>query len=64
MSTYKIIRFFRDDDRREVIAEGLSREEAYDHCNDPETSSSTCTSSEGLDRTERFGPWFDGWTED
>lgn len=64
MTTYKIIRFFRDSARRDVIAKGLTLEQAQAHCMDPETSSSTCTSSLGQWRTERFGPWFDGWTEE
>lgn len=60
--TYKIIRFFEDWDLpRQVIATGLTREEAQAHCNDPETSSRTCTSAEGRQRTEDCGAWFDGW---
>jgi hypothetical protein len=47
MKTYKIIRFYRDSDKREVIETGLTYEEAMDHCNDPDTSNS----EEG---------WFDG----
>lgn len=62
--TYKIIRFFRDSQRRPVVRTGLTLAEARAHCMDPETSSSTCTTSEGVARTRAYGPWFDGWTEE
>ena len=60
---YCILRFYRDDDYRNqtIIKRGLTREEAVKHCQDPETSSSTCTSKEGVARTEKHGPWFDGF---
>lgn len=64
MKTYKVIRFFRDSGRKRTIKTGLTQELAQAHCNDPETSSSTCTSPAGKRRTRRSGPWFDGWTED
>ena len=63
MSTYKIIRFFFSHDNEEIES-GLTLEEAQDHCHDPETSSSTCTEAEGLIRTAKYGPWFDGYTEE
>jgi hypothetical protein len=48
---YEIRRFFSDPDTpHEVIKEGLTLEEAQEHCNDPETSNV----EEG---------WFDGYTE-
>jgi hypothetical protein len=62
--SYKIVRFYRDDDsRRRVIKRGLTLEEAQAHCQDPETSSSTATSYPARRRTECFGPWFDGYEE-
>lgn len=61
MTTYKVIRFFRDHDQRRVIKTGLTLKEAQEHCNDRETSSSTCTSLAGLALTEAYGPWFDGY---
>lgn len=65
MTTYKIIRVYqRDDQPKRVIKRGLTLEEAQAHCRDPETSSSTCTSSEGRRRTEERGPWFDGYDEE
>jgi hypothetical protein len=59
MTTFRIIRFFRESYRQQVIAIRLTLEQAQAHCNDPETSSSTCTSAEGKRRTEKYGPWFD-----
>lgn len=62
MSMYKIVRMYRDADiRRRTIKRGLTLEEAQEHCRDPETSSSTCTKYAGRKRTERLGPWFDGY---
>lgn len=48
MSTYQIIRF-RYDAPNEVIREGLTLEEAKEHCEDP------ATSGEG---------WFDGFQKE
>lgn len=62
--TYKVIRFFRDSDYKIVVKTGLTLALAQEHCNDPETSSSTCTNEDGKRRTARSGPWFDGWTEE
>ena len=42
-----------------VIRRGVTLEEAHKHCRNPETSSSTCTSSSGKARTRRLGAWFD-----
>jgi len=61
---YKIIRFYRDNDRnKRTIETGLTLEEAQAHCRDKETSSSTCTSSTGKRRTRTLGAWFDGYQE-
>ena len=47
--SYKIIRFFRDDDKpNKVILTGLTLEQAQNHCQDPDTS------GDG---------WFDGYEE-
>lgn len=62
--TYKVIRHFYHSNRKFTIKTGLTLKEAQEHCNDPETSSSTCTSPAGKRRTRRSGPWFDGWTEE
>lgn len=63
--TYEIVRFCQNlKQENEVIDTGLSLEEAKEHCQDPETSSSTCTSEEGLARTEEFGDWFEGFREE
>ncbi len=61
---YKVIRFYRDHPgQRRTIDTGLTLEQAQAHCSNPETSSSTCTSSTGKRRTKRMGPWFDGYEE-
>lgn len=62
--TYKVVRFFRDSGRRVTVFRGLTLEAAQAHCNDPETSSSTATGARAKQRTARYGPWFDGWTEE
>jgi hypothetical protein len=57
---YKIVRFYFSNGCR-TIKKGLTLEQAQKHCNDPETSSSTCTTSVGRRRTKRLGRWFDGY---
>lgn len=59
MSTYKIVRKYFKGHPSETLDTGLSLEEAQAHCSDPETSSSTCTTLVGLQRTEDMGPWMD-----
>jgi len=64
MSTYKIIRFFAaSPGHREEIREGLTLEEAQEHCRNPEAASDTC-SPEGDERTAKHGAWFDGYEEE
>lgn len=62
--TYKIVRFFQKSERRITIKTGLTLALAQAHCNDPETSSRTCTTEAGKRRTRRSGPWFDGYTRE
>ena len=64
MARYKIVRFFFGPRPKRTIESGLTLEEAQDHCNDPETSSSTCTSSRRKAYTRANGPWFDGYEEE
>ena len=61
---YKIVRRYFKDRRPYTVKRGLTLEEARAHCSDPETSSSTCERYEGVARTKRCGPWFDGYEED
>ena len=59
---YKIVRFYRDNKMNGMtIKEGLTLEEAQEHCNDPETSSSTCSDDT---HEKQYGPWFDGYREE
>ena len=62
--SYKIVRMFEDDEPTRTIKRCLTLEEARDHCSDPETSSSTCTEKSGIELTDQFGRWFDGYEED
>jgi len=63
--SYRIIRFHQNIDKPPVtIKEGLSLEEAKEHCNDPETSSRTCTEFGPRNYTHQHGPWFDGYEEE
>jgi hypothetical protein len=62
---YKIVRYFADPNKHaRTVMRGLTLEEAQEHCNDPETSSRTCTSTTGKARTRKHGAWFDGYTEE
>lgn len=60
---YRIVRRYRDNQRREVIKTDLSEANAQGYCKGRETSSSTATSAEAQARTAAFGPWFDGYEE-
>lgn len=62
MSTYTITRHFASGDR-ETLQEGLTLEEARDHCKSPETSSRTATAPDLIALTAARGPWFDGYEE-
>ena len=65
MSTYRIVRMFKSSDHpTQVVKRGLTLREAREHCRAPETSSSTCTTKLGQERTEKFGAWVDGYEED
>ncbi len=59
---YKIIRMYFRGGRR-TINTGLTLEEAQTHCQDKQTSSSTCTTYTGKQRTKNLGEWFDTYTE-
>lgn len=64
MQLYKIVRmYFRDEIKTKVIKKNLTLEEAQKHCSDTETSSSTCELPKNKKHTERFGAWFDGYTD-
>jgi hypothetical protein len=62
--SYKIVRMYQDRDiRSQTVKTGLTLKEAQKHCQDPETSSRTCTGSAEKARTKRCGPWFEGYEE-
>ncbi len=65
MKTYKIVRmYFKSELSNRTIKRGLTLEEAQAHCEDPETSSSTCKKRINVRRTMRYGPWFDGYEDE
>lgn len=61
--TYRIVRNYFCGKPR-TIKRGLTLNEAKLHCSDPETSSSTATSSAARARTKRMGKWFDGFEKE
>ena len=68
MEGYRVVRFFRDhpnglnrSGRRNTVIARCTLAEAQAHCQDPETSSSTCKLPVNMARTRRCGPWFDGY---
>jgi hypothetical protein len=63
MEEFRIVRTYRGDVPSEIMASGLTLEEAQEWCRDPETSSSTATSAEAVARTAQLGDWFDGYEE-
>lgn len=60
---YVIVRMFQRGSNR-TIRRGLTLEAAQAHCEDRETSSSTCTLPAGKRRTQECGPWFDGYEQE
>ena len=60
---YKIVRFYFDSNiLKRTIKKGLTESQAMAHCQNIETSSSTCTGAAGKRRTRQLGAWFDGFT--
>ncbi len=63
LKTYQVVRKYAQYPDEDLFR-GLTLEEARENCNDSESSSSTCTSEEGLMRTVKFGPWFHVYYEE
>ena len=63
MTYYKVVRFFYRSGRALTVFKTNSLTAAQRHCQDPETSSTTCSSAAARRRTRLYGPWFDGYTE-
>lgn len=62
---YKIVRgFLNEEHARRTIKRGLTLDEAQAHCRNPESSWKTATSVSAKRRTQRKGPWFDGYTQE
>lgn len=61
---YNIVRFYESASiRSRIIERSVTMAEAQEHCKNPESSSSTCTSEVGKARTRKVGRWFDGYEE-
>ena len=58
---YQIIRYYNTSYKSRVIVSRCTLAEAQAHCNNPQTSSMTCTTSAGKARTRKLGQWFDGY---
>ena len=59
---YAIIRMYWNGGnwkQRRISKYPVTLKKAQEHCNDPETSSKTCTNYVGKARTKRLGAWFD-----
>ena len=61
---YKVVRFYFKGREPQVVRQNLTKDEAIEWCNDPETSSSTATNPNAVEYTKINGDWFDGWTVD
>lgn len=62
---YKVVRFyFNKPGQRRTIASGLTLEQAQAHCQNSETSSSTCVGKAGKALTRKHGAWFDGYEKE
>ncbi len=47
-----------------IVSTNLTLKEAQAICKNPETSSRTCKGHNAKMKTEQFGPWFYGYTEE
>lgn len=59
---YRIVRMFaRRAAQRRGLPSGLTLAQAQEHCSDLNTSSTTAWKTSAIKRTQRYGPWFDGY---
>ena len=61
---YKIVRFFKNSNDRQIVRRYVTLAEAQAHCNDKETSSETCTGKQARRLTREKGEWFDGYEKE
>ena len=57
-------RYFKQPGSKRLILAHVHIADAQAHCNNPETSSSTCKSSGCKLRTKHMGPWFDSYEKE
>ena len=62
--TYTVTRKFFDSIPPQVLAEGLTLQEAREMCNAPDGSSLTCVDNYLVLMSQRLGSWFNSYTED
>lgn len=63
--TYRIVRTFESKPAsRKGLPSGLTLEQAQEHCRDLNTSSSTAWKTSAVERTKRYGRWFDGYEQE
>jgi hypothetical protein len=61
MTTYKIIRFFKNSKvRNEIVETGLTLEDAKEWCMSDESSSTSCSDAKGYPLRTK-GAWFEGY---
>lgn len=59
---YRIVRYFAQPGKnKRVVNPRCTLADAKAHCDNPETSSQTCTSSYKKAYTRKHGHWFDGY---
>jgi hypothetical protein len=61
MITYKIVRIFKGNHPKQILKTGLTLRQAQTHCEDPQTCSDTCTTTEGKALTNEKGEWMDSY---
>lgn len=65
MAKFKVVRMYRDHPEYDfTVKSHMTLEAAQKWCSNPETSSSTCTEAEAVERTKNHGPWFDCFVEE
>lgn len=61
MTTYEVVRFYKEGHPQEIVAEGLTINEAKAMCQDDDGHSNTCGSEEGMRAFAEHGEWFLGF---
>ena len=62
--TYRVVRFYAEDDKRDMLEGGLTKEQAASLCDDEDACSTTATSEWKKELTKNHGPWFEGYVKE